>query len=216
MRVVIATIAVMMLNTLSAQHSWVSNHDANGLSAGITEVDFSGLNQSLMQQGVQGFDNQIFMAGWDAVKTANISGTTASFDAMSSLSFMLRETRSNGTGPISYRMRGWQYVTSTFGKDVIPGDAIALVLAPGVVWGNTKLDRKVGNIETLYTNPVVAPMVRAELRIKLWRLVLGGRAFYRYDLTDAKWKRKDDLMPVLNGTRQHGLGMQVFLLWNKK
>ncbi len=168
-----------------------------------------------MQQGVQGFDNQIFMAGWDAVKTAN-SGAAGSFDAMSSLSFMSRETRSNGTGPISYRMRGWQYVTSTFGKDVIPGEAIALVLAPGVVWGNIKLDRKIGNVETLYTNPVVAPMVRAELRIKLWRLVLGGRAFYRYDLTDAKWKRKDDLMPVLNGTRQHGLGMQVFLLWHNK
>lgn len=215
MRVIIAIAAAITLNTLSAQHTWVSNHDANGLSAGVTEFDFSGLNQSLMQQGVQGFDNQVFMAGWDAVKTAN-SGATGSFDGMGSLSFMLRETRSNGAGSVSYRMRGWQYVSSTFGKDVIPGDAIALVLAPGVVWGNTKLDRKVGNEETLYTNPVVAPMVRAELRIKLWRIVLGGRAFYRYDLTDAKWKRKDDLMPVLNGTRQHGLGMQVFLLWHKK
>lgn len=215
MRVVIAITALFIVNNMVAQHTWVSKHNANGLSAGVTEVDFSGLNQSLMQQGVQGFDNQIFVAGWDAVKTAN-TGVLGSFDAMSSLSFMLRETRSNGTGPISYRMRGWQYITSTFGKDVIPGDAIALVLAPGVVWGNIKLDRKVGTVETLYTNPVVAPMVRAELRIKLWRIVVGGRAFYRYDLTDAKWKRKDDLMPVLNGTRQHGLGMQVFLLWHKK
>lgn len=101
-----------------------------------------------------------------------------------------------------YTLKGWELMTSSYGIDFVPLDAIDFAGGIGAYWGNLKLVRwsEADNSGTTkYTNPFVAPMVRAELRFNFWYFTLGARWSYRYDITDSKWKRKNDGMESLPG-----------------
>jgi hypothetical protein len=137
----------------------------------------------------------------------NIGNNSKHSDVIGSFLYILPQTISAGPNDsLELKMRGWNWTTSIFGYDFIKGETVALVLGPSVTWGNLKMRRTENGQKTRYTNPFVAPGGRAELRIVIGNFMIGARATYRYDITHSLWKRKDNLMPVMPGYKNNGLG----------
>lgn len=194
---------------------WLSHQNITSFAAGRYYVDFNALNTQLSLWGAKKtFPEYYYMVG--------TSGTVGElkrghWDVATSLEFMIPQEVSVGSNDsLNLRMRGWHFMSSAFGKDVIPGKAVALVLAPGIDWGSTKIFRTLGGSHAKYKNPFVSPLLRADLRFMFGKFAFGGRAFYRYDITNSIWKRREDGMAVLPGTKMSGLGMQVFIGWQAK
>lgn len=194
-------------------HDWISHHSTINLSASQFNTDFTLLNKQFSLWGAkENFNANYYMAGINLVNGQPSERFEGKWDGSFSLERMISEEVTIGhNDSLSYKMRGWHMLTSSYGKDLIPGDMVALVIAPGIDWGNMKLFRTTGGEKTKYKNPFVAPLVRADLRFVFGKFSLGGRASYRYDITYDRWKRKDDLMPVLPGTHFHGLSLQAFI-----
>jgi hypothetical protein len=191
---------------------WLSHQTSFNLSVGKYNTDFRLLNTQMSLWGATTeFNPDYYMFG-----TTSAQGEPDEdgwrFDGASSLEFMPSQTVSIGANDsVSYRMKGWHGMTSSFGKDLIPGDVVALVLGLGVDWGNMKIIRSDAAGDKKYKNPYVCPLGRADLRFMFGKFSIGGRAYYRYDITHSLWKRKADLMPVLPGTKFTGLGFQAFI-----
>lgn len=94
---------------------------------------------------------------------------------------------------IKSRLQGWEFMWCRDGIDVIPQKRFDVSGSFGFSVGNLRLDWN----SQRYTNPYVAPLVKIDTRVNVWKLSLGARASYRFDLTNGKWKRKSDGMPVL-------------------
>ena len=194
-------------------HDWISYHSSINLSATQYNNDFSLLNKQLELWGAK----KTFAANYYTFGIGFITGEESAkrkgkWDGASSIEWMPSTTIGIGSNDsVSYRMKGWHMMTSSFGKDLIPGKVVALVIAPGIDWGTTKLFRKTGGNETKYKNPFVSPLLRADLRFVFGKLSIGGRALYRFDISNNLWKRKADLMPVLPGTKFTGLGLNAFI-----
>lgn len=114
---------------------------------------------------------------------------------------------------LNYEMRGWHYMFSFLGKDIIPGKTVALVLAPGWDFGMLKMVRTYNGQGTLYRNGFVAPMGRAELRFVFGPVALGARYSYRYDLTNDSWKIKSGPNSPIPGTKNTGTSIEFFVGW---
>lgn len=100
---------------------------------------------------------------------------------------------------------GWELMTSMYGYDVLKKVKwVDLTLGPGAYWGNVKLAREAQiqpNLKMRYKNPFVAPMLRIDLRFNFWRLSVGGRASFHYDITGSKWKERDGDLIDMPGYR---------------
>lgn len=194
-------------------HDWISHQSAFNLAATKFNNDFSLLNKQMELWGAKKtFSNDYYTFGIGSVTGDEMTKRKGRWDGSGTVEWMPSTTISIGANDsITYRMKGWHMMTSIYGKDLIPGKVVALVIAPGIDWGTTKLFRKTGGNETKYKNPFVSPLLRADLRFAFGKFMIGGRAFYRYDISHDLWKRKADLMPVLPGTKFTGLGMSVFI-----
>jgi hypothetical protein len=215
-------LALLSLTSLKSQaqgyknFNWLSNHSSLNISAGQYYADFSKLNIQLNLLGAKNqFNSTYYMFGITRLAgETSVGGRYGEslFDGTMSLEFMPAQKVTIGNNDsITYKMNGWHLTTSLFGKDVIPGDVVALVLAPGVDWGTMKIARKDAVGETKYKNPFVSPLIRADLRFEFGKLSIGGRAMYRYDITHELWKRKNQNMIALQGTKFSGLGLQAFI-----
>lgn len=199
----------------SGGFDFISHQSTFNLAAGRYDADFNALNQQLRLWGSPNvFPTSYYMVGTTSTKG---DGTDyGKWDASTSLEFMLPNEIAIGPhDSLTFRMYGWHFMSSAFGKDLIPGDAVALVVAPGIDWGSTKLKRTLNGGEGKYKNPFVAPLARADLRFVFGKLSIGARALYRYDITHSIWKRKTDNLPVLPGSKMTGLGFQVFIGFGK-
>ena len=106
-------------------------------------------------------------------------------------------------------------MTSLYGKDLIPGKTVALVLAPGFDWGAMKITRTVNGNGSLLRNGFIAPMARAELRFVIGPVALGARGSFRYDISSESWRQKRGPQASLPGTTNTGWGLEFFLGWGK-
>lgn len=205
-----AGITIATVSFAQDKFDFISHQNISAASFSMHQVDFSALNTQLTTWGAtRTFPSTYYMIG----TTGNAGdGAKSKFDAATSLEFMLPNEISIGSSDsLVLRMRGWHIMTSVFGKDVLPGNMVALVFAPGIDWGSTKINRTISGGKSKYKNPFVAPLARADLRFLFGKFVIGGRAFYRYDLTNDIWKRKADGMPVLPGAKMTGLSIQAFI-----
>lgn len=189
---------------------WLSHQSILGISASQNQVNFNPLNSHLPDWGVHGKFKPYYQAIGLTYASA-VSLRENIFDGAFSLEWVLPQEVGGSGDSLQLKLKGWHLMTSFFGKDVLAGDAVALVLAPGVDWGTMKIKRTVNGGESIYKNPFVAPLVRADLRFTIRRFAIGGRAMYRFDITDGIWKRKSDGMPVLRETRMSGLSLQAFI-----
>lgn len=140
--------------------------------------------------------------GWEKITTTS----EHIFDGIGSVSFLIPyKVEAGPADSLQMRLGGWHATVSVLGVDLIPGETVALVLAPAWSYGNLKMRRTEAGQKTWYTNPFVAPGGRGEFRLVLGKFMLGGRVTYRYDITHALWKRKDNMMPVLPEYKNSGL-----------
>lgn len=149
-----------------------------------------------------GFQPYYMAIGWEKIVTAD----EHIFDGISSVSFIIpQKVYSGPNDSVAMRMGGWHATFSALGVDLVKGDMVSLVIAPAWSYGNLKMRRIIEGKKTWYTNPFVAPGARAEFRLIFGKFTIGGRATYRYDITHALWKRKDNLMPVMPEYKNTGL-----------
>jgi hypothetical protein len=206
---VFISINVFALPPLS---NWQSHQAMYGISAGKYYTDFSMLNSQMKLWGTtKQFTNYNYAIGLEYKIP-----TLANFNSFEL--FIPQKINTVTSDSLSFKMSGWHNMTSTFGLDLIPSDAIALVVSSGVDWGNVILKRTLLGTSTKYKNPFFAPLAKVDLRFILGKIAIGGRAIYRYDVTNDIWKRKADLLPVLPGTKMRGFAFQFFigygLIWN--
>lgn len=126
----------------------------------------------------------------------------------------IKTMRASDSVQMSYRLRGWELMTSLFAADWIPNEHVDFVTGIGTFWGNLKLQSENITANTgrqLYKNPFVAPMLRAELRFNVWALSFGGRWSYRHDITRDNWKRTDDNMEQLSGYKFREMQFMVYI-----
>lgn len=195
---------------------WISEQDMFAVSGGQFQPDMKDFNEQLtawgskrtFYEGLRGYG--ITMAGTAAVTR----GLT--FDAAMAFNLLLPAKVSFGANDsLMYEMKGWRLMTSLYGKDVIPGSIVALVLAPGIDWGVLKMKRTLVGNGALYKNGYIAPLGRAELRFVFGPIALGARGIYRFDISKDLWKLKSGPEFALPGTKNTGTSIEFFIGWGK-
>lgn len=194
-------------------HDWISWHSSMNLSGTYHDVDFSLLNKQLSLWGSkQEFSRNYLSYGITFISGKPSERYKGKWDGSTTYEWNPKQTISIGSNDsLTFTMKGWHVMTSSFGKDLIPGRAVALVLAPGIDWGTMKIFANERGAKSKYKNPFVAPLVRADLRFVFGHFSFGGRAFYRYDISYSLWKRKTDNALLLPGTHFTGLNIQTFI-----
>ena len=190
--------------------SYSSDRKGRALAFGYFQFDPAALNSYLDSASVHGsFQNNYMGVCFD-----NFSNNGKHLDMITSLGYIIPVTVNAGSGDsLALRMSGWHWTTSFLGFDVINGETVTLAIAPAISWGNLKMRRTDFGHKTKYTNPFVAPGGRVEFRLVLGNFAIGGRATYRYDITHALWKRKNDNMPVLPEYKNNGLAYYGYIGW---
>lgn len=224
MRKLLLPLLLLTSLTLSAQKKknkgenfhWISEQEFYGVSGGQFQPDVKDLNTQLTEWGAKSvFYEGLRGYGITFAATAGFR-RNAQFDASGAFDLLMPAKISVGKNDsLTMQMKGWRLMTSIYGKDVIPGGTVALVLAPGVDWGVLKMKRSVQGNGSLYKNAYIAPMARAELRFIFGPVVLGARGIYRYDLTQDRWKQKSGPEFVLPGTKNTGTSIEFFVGWGK-
>lgn len=195
---------------------WLSEQDIVAASGGQFHPDLKKFNDQLTAWGAK----SVFYQGLRGYGLT-LAGTAATsrkleFDAAAAFDMLLPADVTIGKNDsLHFQMKGWRLMTSIYGKDVIPGSVVALVLAPGVDWGVLKMKRSLTGNGSLYTNGYIAPFGRAELRFVFGPIALGARGIYRYDLTKDLWKLKSGPESALPGTKNTGPSIEFFVGWGK-
>jgi hypothetical protein len=193
---------------------WVSEQWVVGVTGGQFQPDMAKFNtqlktwgaKSVFYQGLRGY-------GMTFVEPMNVS-RKGLFDASYAFDLLLPANVTIGhNDSLTFQMKGWRLMTSIYGKDVIPGSIVALVLAPGVDWGILKMKRSLQGNGSLYKNGFIAPFARAELRFVFGPIALGARGIYRFDVTKDDWKLKSGPEFVLPGTKNTGTSIEFFVGW---
>lgn len=193
---------------------WVSEQTVIGFVGGQFHPDLARINQRMDSLGAKSnfFEG---LRGYGITITEPepiIRGGGFDFSTTFAL-FMKYKVNIDPTGTYFYEMRGWHYMFSFLGKDIIPGKTVALVLAPGWDVGKLKMVRTQAGNGTLYKNGFIAPLGRAELRFVFGPVALGARYAYRYDLTKDTWKIKSGPSYTLPGTKNTGTSIEFFVGW---
>lgn len=91
-----------------------------------------------------------------------------------------------------YKLKGWEGMTSLVGLDFFANRNIDVLIGVGLSGGVLKLYQTnlADSVERKYINPFFGPMSRAELRVNLGVVTIGGRLMYRYDITNDIWQRR--------------------------
>lgn len=180
-----------------------NEREGKALSFGYYEFGSDKLNNYLdTSASVNGnFANNYMGIGID-----NISNNGKHQDIIGGVQFLLPQKISAGPADsLRLKLYGWHYTMSALAWDFIPGEMVTFAIGTQISWGNLKMKREVAGTKSKYTNPFIAPGGRAEFRLTFGNFMIGGRATYRYDITHALWKRKDDMMPVMPEYKNTGL-----------
>lgn len=183
---------------------------------GITNVRPAALNQHLFGNG--GFDQLMTMGLGEgmSIEPLNEKGYFG-YDATWSFHWYFAEKRNEtdvSGDKIEYKLDGWELMTSIWCVDLFANRNFDLLIGGGTYWGNLKLYQtniSDSTAKKVYKNPFVAPMARAELRLNLSIITLGGRFSYRYDITNDIWQRKSDGLNPLPGYRFRDMQFMFFI-----
>jgi hypothetical protein len=193
---------------------WVSEQTAIGFVGGQFHPDLTAINHRMDSLGTKSNFYQGLRGYGITITEPEPIIRGGGFDASVSFAMMMKSKVTMGPNDSLYfQMKGWHLMTSFFGKDIIPGKTVALVLAPGFDWGVLKMVRTLSGNGTLYKNGFIAPLGRAELRFVFGPVALGARYAYRYDLTKDSWKIKSGPAYALPGTKNTGTSIEFFVGW---
>jgi hypothetical protein len=212
----ISTILSAQKKNKGKNFHWISEQDVYAVSAGQFQPDMAAFNtqltawgaKSVFYQGLRGY-------GFTVAGTLPVNRKMV-FDGAGAFNLLMPAKVSIGTNDsLNFEMKGWRIMTSIYGKDVIPGSIVALVLAPGIDWGVLKMKRVLAGNGGLYKNGYIAPFGRAELRFVFGPVALGARGIYRFDVSKDSWKQKSGPAFVLPGTKNTGTSIEFFIGWGR-
>ncbi|HET6992811.1 MAG TPA: hypothetical protein VFJ43_15865 [Bacteroidia bacterium] len=193
---------------------WLSEQIVVGVSGGQFHPDLSALNTQLTAFGAKPVFNE-GLRGYGLTLAIPLALSRAlDFDGAIAFDDLLPAKVTIGKNDsLTYQLSGWNLMTSTYGKDVIPGKTVALVLAPGFDWGSLKMITALKGNGSLLRNSFIAPMGRAELRFVFGPVALGARGCYRYDVTKNTWKLKSGPAVAIPGVKNTGVSIEFFVGW---
>lgn len=110
---------------------------------------------------------------------------------------------------IKTRLQGWEFMWCKDGIDVLPQKLFDLSGSFGFSVGNLRL----GWNSQRYTNPHIAPLLKMDTRVNIWKISIGARASYRFDFTNGRWKRKSAGMPVLPEYKFREFQGMIYIGW---
>jgi hypothetical protein len=195
---------------------WVSGQSVIAVMGGQYQPNLDKLNDSIKAWGGK-VDFYEGLRGYGITGSGPVVVSRGGqFDGSLGFSVIQKTKVSIGTNDsLTFQLSGWNLLTSIYGKDVIPGRTVALVLAPGVQWGSVKMIRSVNGNGGLYKNGYIAPMVRAELRFVFGFVALGARGCYRYDFTSENWNQKSGPDYAPPGIKSSGRTIEFFVGWGR-
>jgi hypothetical protein len=180
---------------------------AIAISAGQFHANFSALNSELASRGATKTLGSTFnTVGINWAESAEFG-----FDAALCLEFLLPKNISDGDST-KFHLYGWHFMMSMLGVRIVNSKHVAVTAGPGFDFGNVKILASQDGMKTNYYNPFISPFARAEVRYAFWKIVIGSRISYRFDLSKSQWKQSGDLSPF-PGSKISGLGFQFFLGW---
>ena len=177
------------------------------ISAGQFHADFKTLNAELLSRGA----TKTFGSSFNTVGMNWAEPTEFGFDAALCLEFLLPENVSDNDSS-KFHLYGWHFTTSLLGLRMVDTKHWAATAGPCLDFGNVKVLANQNGIHTNYYNPFISPLMRAEIRYAIWRIVIGSRISYRWDFSKGQWKQTGELSP-LPGSKFSGLGLQCFIGW---
>ncbi|MBI3511088.1 MAG: hypothetical protein HY064_10530 [Bacteroidetes bacterium] len=197
---------------------WISEQWAVAPSGGQFHPDLRAMNNQLTAW--KGNDQDLFYSGLrgygltyagpcDLTRGGEFDGSFA-FDLMMPSKVSIGKVQKDS---LTFDLKGWNFMSSFFGKDIIPGSIVALVLAPGIDWGTLKMISAVNGNGTLQRNFFIAPLGRAEMRFVFGPICLGARGCYRYDVTKDSWNLKSGPAFALPGVKNTGTSIEFFVGW---
>lgn len=192
-----------------------SGNSISSLEAGYTTFRPYALNSYLPQTVTATPFTSLLTFGYSGAGSSSTK-RGGTYDAAVALHFFMPQENVIIPDTLKYRVGGWELMTSVFGFDVLKNvRSVDFTVAPGVYWGTMRLRKynSAGNFKAneLFKNPFVAPMIRADLRINLGPVTLGGRWSYRYDITKARWRKGDS--ETFPGYRSRELQYMVYIGW---
>lgn len=200
----------LMLHMLAADQG-LGPHIPDGKAISFGYYEFNSKLNAYLDSTTSSHDN--FKPYNLGIGLDNLRNNGKHLDVVGSLNYILPQKVYAGNDSLQLRLSGWHYTMSVLGWDLVAGETVTLAIAPAWSWGNLKMRRIEQGQKTKYTNPFVAPGGRVEVRLTLGDFIIGGRATYRYDITHDLWKRKDNLMPVMPGYKNHGLAYFGYIGW---
>lgn len=195
---------------------WVSEQTVIAVSGGQFQPDMANFNAQLTAWGAKSTFYEGLRGYGVTIAQPMAINRKLQFDAAYAFDLFLPAKVSIGKNDsLTFEMKGWRFMTSTLGKDLIPGSIVALVVAPGIDWGVLKMKRALGGNGGLYKNGYIAPFGRAEIRFVFGPIALGARGIYRFEVTKDEWKQKSGPQSVLPGTKNTGTSIEFFIGYGK-
>lgn len=178
--------------TFAQQMGLPSGHYVRSLEAGYTTFRPYALNDFLFGYGPQKSFSSLTTFGYCG--SGVILSRGGMIDGALALNFYYPQEVIIKPDTLKYRVGGWELMTSLYAIDLLTRvEPIDLIVAPGIYWGSIRLRKynSAGNFKAneLFKNPFVAPMMRADLRVLLWKICIGARLSYRFDITSSKWRK---------------------------
>lgn len=152
------------------------------------------VNENLFGYSPANSFGSLFTVGITFVGQVNVN-RSSTFDEAIGLHFFVPQYIAVKPDTLAYQIGGWELMTSMYGIDLVNSVRANtdLVIAPGICWGAMRLKKynSTGNFNQfeLFRNGFVAPMIRVDLRFQFWKISLGARLSYRYDITSDKWRK---------------------------
>lgn len=200
----------------SAQIQGSSGKGLITIEAGYTNFQASGFNNYFSAQNYNGRFERLTTYGIGIT----LPGSTHrghTYDCQFGFHLFQQNTVGTFADSITYTVKGWELLTSIFGYDLLHNaNAIDLVVGPGIYWGGLKMEVKENTTlteEKIYRNGFVAPMARVDLRFNIWRISVGGRFSYRYDIAKDKWRGNSAGTNPLPGYRFREMQYLVYMGW---
>jgi hypothetical protein len=193
--------------------SRVSVFNFISVSGGQFQLDLSSLNSQLKTWGTTQTFQPVNTLGINC-RGNLLTGRKGSFDAALCLEKVLPQIISAGDS-LKFSLNGWHIMTSLYGIRIVDRKHFVFTAGPGIDWGNVKIIRTLEGAKTHYNNPFISPFARAEMRVMFWKIMLGMRVSYRYEITKGEWTPEEQGRPSLPDSQSTGYGLQFFIGYKK-
>jgi hypothetical protein len=196
----------------SFKGGWISESQSIGIQVGAFQPNLDDLNFNFARRYGRRLRDTLFCIGISAEGTSRHRGSF-NFNYITNFSyFPRRETTFSDT--VRFRLSGFQ-ISYVIGKDVFPKNKLFdLGIYAGFSAGRLNLlkqDYTIGPEFLQYRNPFFSPKILVQPKFNTRHVVVGLKFEYLFDVSQGKWKSRDQRLPAIGEARSSGLFIQLYL-----